>query len=54
MSIDDREILDARILIVDDQEPNVSLLTQLLTEAGYTHASFAEPASASHFSIATL
>ena len=36
MSIDDREILDARILIVDDQEPNVSLLTQLLTEAGYT------------------
>src|SRR6476660_3114015 len=37
MAIDDREILDARILIVDDQEPNVSLLTQLLTEAGYTH-----------------
>ena len=36
MAIDDREILDARILIVDDQEPNVSLLTQLLTEAGYT------------------
>jgi PAS domain S-box-containing protein len=37
MPIDDREILGARILIVDDQEPNVSLLTQLLTEAGYTH-----------------
>jgi len=37
MAIDDREILDARILIVDDQETNVSLLTQLLTEAGYTH-----------------
>jgi len=37
MAIDDREILGARILIVDDQEPNVSLLTQLLTEAGYTH-----------------
>ena len=37
MAIDEREILDARILIVDDQEPNVGLLTQLLTEAGYTH-----------------
>jgi len=37
MAIDDREILGARILIVDDQEPNVSLLRQLLTEAGYTH-----------------
>jgi len=37
MAIADREILDARILVVDDQEPNVSLLTQLLTEAGYTH-----------------
>ena len=37
MAIDDREILDARILIVDDQEPNVALLTQLMTEAGYTH-----------------
>ena len=36
MAIDDRDVLDARILIVDDQEPNVSLLTQLLTEAGYT------------------
>jgi PAS domain S-box-containing protein len=30
------EILDASILIVDDQEPNVSLLEQLLSEAGYT------------------
>ncbi len=30
------EILDARILIVDDQESNVSLLEQLLSEAGYT------------------
>ena len=39
MAIDDREILGARILIVDDQEPNVSLLTQLLTEAGYTQVS---------------
>jgi two-component system, cell cycle response regulator len=30
-------ILDASILIVDDQEPNVSLLEQLLSAAGYTH-----------------
>jgi two-component system cell cycle response regulator len=33
------DILDARILIVDDQEPNVSLLKQLLNEAGYTRVS---------------
>src|SRR5271155_4416318 len=30
------EILNASILIVDDQEPNVRLLEQLLSEAGYT------------------
>ena len=30
------EILNASILIVDDQESNVSLLEQLLGEAGYT------------------
>jgi PAS domain S-box-containing protein len=30
------DILDASILIVDDQEPNVSLLEQLLNETGYT------------------
>jgi PAS domain S-box-containing protein len=30
------DILDASILIVDDQQPNVSLLEQLLSEAGYT------------------
>lgn len=30
------DILNANILIVDDQEPNVSLLEQLLSEAGYT------------------
>ena len=29
-------ILDAKILIVDDQEVNVQLLAQLLDEAGYT------------------
>jgi PAS domain S-box-containing protein len=32
----DAEIFNASILIVDDQEPNVSLLSQLLGEAGYT------------------
>jgi PAS domain S-box-containing protein len=31
------DILNASILIVDDQEPNVSLLEELLREAGYTH-----------------
>ena len=30
------DILNAAILIVDDQEPNVSLLEQLLRETGYT------------------
>jgi len=33
------DILAARILIVDDQAPNVQLLTRLLQEAGYTHVS---------------
>ena len=33
------DILRARILIVDDQEPNVRLLTRLLQEAGYTQVS---------------
>ena len=33
------DILDASILIVDDQESNVSLLKQLLSEAGYTRVS---------------
>ena len=31
------DILNASILIVDDQESNISLLEQLLGEAGYTH-----------------
>jgi PAS domain S-box-containing protein len=31
------EILKANILIVDDQEPNISLLEQLMSEAGYTN-----------------
>lgn len=33
------EILAASILIVDDQEANIMLLEQLLTEAGYTNVS---------------
>ena len=36
MMVDASDILDASILIVDDQESNVSLLEQLLGEAGYT------------------
>jgi len=37
MTADVPDILNASILIVDDQESNVSLLEQLLGEAGYTH-----------------
>jgi PAS domain S-box-containing protein len=37
--ISDAAILDARILIVDDQESNVALLLGLLEEAGYTRVS---------------
>jgi PAS domain S-box-containing protein len=37
--IDDAAILKASILIVDDQESNVSLLEQMLTESGYTAVS---------------
>jgi PAS domain S-box-containing protein len=33
------EILNARLLIVDDQETNVMLLTQMLHDAGYTRVS---------------
>jgi PAS domain S-box-containing protein len=36
MMITESEILGASLLIVDDQESNVSLLEQLLGEAGYT------------------
>jgi PAS domain S-box-containing protein len=36
MTIGEADILEAKILIVDDQESNVALLQQLLTEAGYT------------------
>ena len=36
MEITANDILNAKILIVDDQEPNVLLLEQLLLESGYT------------------
>ncbi len=39
MLITESEILNASILIVDDQESNVSMLEQLLSEAGYTGVS---------------
>jgi PAS domain S-box-containing protein len=39
MKVDAQDILDASILIVDDQEPNVRLLEQLLADTGYTRVS---------------
>ena len=36
-AISSADILNANILIVDDQEVNIALLEQLLTESGYTH-----------------
>ena len=36
MMVSDHDILNASILIVDDQEANIDLLKQLLSEAGYT------------------
>ena len=36
MKLAETDILNASILVVDDQESNVSLLLRLLTEAGYT------------------
>jgi PAS domain S-box-containing protein len=40
MMISDKELFAASILIVDDQESNVLLLMDLLTQAGYTNVSF--------------
>ncbi len=37
MTLPEQEILDARILIVDDQKANVHLLERLLGQAGYTN-----------------
>jgi len=39
MRLPEQDILEARILIVDDQEANVRLLERLLGEAGYTNLS---------------
>lgn len=39
MMLTEAEILNASILIVDDQESNVALLKQLLQESGYTNVS---------------
>lgn len=35
--IESSKILNAKILIVDDQQPNIDLLQQMLMEAGYTN-----------------
>jgi len=35
--ISEKEIMDSRVLIVDDQPSNVRLLEQVLQDAGYTH-----------------
>ena len=37
MTLPESEILNASVLVVDDQESNVTLLEQLLREAGYAH-----------------
>jgi PAS domain S-box-containing protein len=37
MIVSDRDILGASILVVDDQESNVALLEQMLSDAGYTN-----------------
>lgn len=39
MTAEMMNVKDASILIVDDQESNVALLQQLLSQAGYTHVS---------------
>jgi PAS domain S-box-containing protein len=37
MIVSDHDILNASVLIVDDQESNVALLEQMLSDAGYTN-----------------
>ena len=39
MKLTESQILQAKILIVDDQASNVTLLEQLLSDVGYTHVS---------------
>lgn len=45
-----QDILSASILIVDDQESNVSLLTQLLSEGGYTQWHLLKESSSARYS----
>lgn len=40
MKVSESDILDARILLVDDQENNIDLLRQLLGGAGYTRVTW--------------
>ena len=48
MMVTQAEIQQSSILIVDDQEPNIQLLEQLLTDSGYTRVSSTkDPASVS-------
>ena len=39
MKVSANDILNASVLIVDDQEANVTLLEQVLADAGYTNVS---------------
>jgi PAS domain S-box-containing protein len=39
MKITEEDVLSARILIVDDQQPNIMVLEELLSEEGYTNVS---------------
>lgn len=39
MKITAEDVLNARILIVDDQQPNIMVLEELLSEEGYTNVS---------------
>lgn len=45
MMVTQAEIQQSSILIVDDQEPNIQLLEQLLTESGYTQVSSTKDAA---------
>jgi PAS domain S-box-containing protein len=40
MKVSESDILNASILLVDDQERNIDLLRQLLGDAGYTHVTW--------------
>ena len=40
MTVSESDILNASILLVDDQQDNIDLLRQLLGDAGYTHVTW--------------